>query len=172
MRHPLRLFLLALAATAMIATGCAKKAPAPVQAPPTPAPAPAPAPTPAPPETSSAPAPAPSASISDLKTVYFALDSWALDDAAKATLDGDAKVLRDNGGMAVKVEGNTDERGTVEYNISLGQKRADAVKDYLVGAGVAASRLSTISYGKERPAVDGHDESAWSRNRRAEFSKP
>ncbi len=167
-----RMLVVALAATAVLATGCAKKPPAPATAPPAPAAAPAPQPTATPPPAeSTAPAPA-AATIADLHTVYFALDSWSLDDAAKATLDANAKVLRDNASMNTRIEGNCDERGTVEYNMSLGQKRADAVKDYLVGAGVAASRLSTISYGKERPAVEGHDEASWSKNRRCEFSKP
>jgi peptidoglycan-associated lipoprotein len=160
----------AIAATLMM-TGCAKKAPAPVPAPPaptTPAPpaTPPPVPTPTPPAT-----PPSTVTASDLKTVYFALDSYALDDAARAALDADAKLVRDHD-LTVRVEGHCDERGTVEYNMSLGEKRADSVRDYLVGAGVNAARLTTISYGKERPALDGHDESAWSKNRRVEFSKP
>jgi peptidoglycan-associated lipoprotein len=173
MRNALvRTFVVALAAGAIFASGCAKKPPAPAPAPPAPIhEPPAPTPTPKPVETP-APVAAPAATVGDMKTVYFALDSWALDDAAKATLDTDAKLLRDNSALNVRVEGNCDERGTVEYNISLGQKRADAVRDYLVGAGVTAGRLTTISYGKERPAVDGHDEAAWAKNRRAEFSKP
>lgn len=168
-------FVLGLAAVAIFAPGCAKKGPAVMPAPPadttpvpsTPAQPSAPAPAPAP-----APSPATSLTVGDLRTVYFALDSWTLDEAAHAVLDFDAKLLRDNAGMVVRVEGHCDERGTVEYNISLGQKRADAVRDYLVGAGVAENRLSTLSYGKERPAVDGHDDAAWAKNRRAEFSKP
>jgi peptidoglycan-associated lipoprotein len=176
MRHlTIRTAVLAFAAVALLASGCAKKGPAVPPAPPAPAPStstpqvpvPATDTTPAP----VTPAPA-TATVSDLRTVYFELDSWSLDEAAHAALDNNAKVLRDNAGMNVRVEGHCDERGTVEYNISLGQKRADSVRDYLVGAGVAVNRLSTISYGKERPASDGHDEAAWSRNRRVEFSKP
>jgi len=168
------LIAIALVAGALALAGCAKKAPAPAPAPPAPAPAPAPTPTPTPtPPPPPPPAPAaPTTTVADLKTVYFALDSWALDDATRATLDANARILRDNTAITVRVEGHCDERGTVEYNMSLGQKRADAVRDYLVGAGVAQNRVSTISYGKERPAVEGHDESAWSKNRRAEFSKP
>jgi peptidoglycan-associated lipoprotein len=67
------------------------------------------------------------------------------------------------------LEGHCDERGTVEYNLSLGEKRAKAVKDYLVGLGISADRLSIISYGKERPADPGHNEEAWAKNRRVEF---
>ena len=170
--HTVRFLLIAAAALGLFAAACAKKAPAPLPAPPaattpppvTPPPAPAPTPAPAP--------VTPPVTVGDLKTVYFALDSYSLDDAAHAVLDADAKLLRDNPGMNVRIEGNCDERGTVEYNISLGQKRADAVRDYLVAAGVPANRLATISYGKERPAVEGHDEAAWAKNRRAEFAQP
>ena len=112
------------------------------------------------------------ATVGDLKTVYFPLDSYSLDDASRTVLDANARLLRDHADFSVRIEGHCDERGTVEYNMSLGEKRADAVRDYLVAAGVPASRLATISYGKERPVADGHDESAWSKNRRAEFSKP
>jgi peptidoglycan-associated lipoprotein len=166
--------VLSIAVLALVVAGCAKKAPAPPPAPPTqttPAPTPTPTPTPAPtPE--STPAPAPAVSVSDLRTVYFPLDSYSLDDASRAVLDANAKLLRDRGDLSVRIEGHCDERGTVEYNMSLGEKRADTVRDYLVAAGVPAARLATISYGKERPAVDGHDEAAWSKNRRAEFTKP
>lgn len=166
----------AFAALALPLTGCAKKkAPVPPPAPPAPAPVtPAPAPAPAP-EATPAPAPAPApapVTAADLKTVYFALDSWVLDDGARAALDANAKMLREHADLAVRIEGHCDERGTVEYNLSLGEKRAGAVKDYLAAAGVEAARLSTISYGKERPVAEGHDEAAWSKNRRAEFSKP
>lgn len=169
-----RIFVLGLVVTALALAGCAKKAPAPVPAPPaptpattTPAPTPTPTPTPAPSTTT-----APAATVADLRIVYFALDSYSLDDAARGVLDANAKMLRDTPDLRVRIEGHCDERGTVEYNMSLGQKRAEAVRDYLVGAGVVADHLATISYGKERPAVDGHDEAAWSKNRRAEFAKP
>jgi peptidoglycan-associated lipoprotein len=164
--------VLSIAALALAATGCAKKTPAPPAPPPTqqePAPTPTPTPTPTP---APAPTPAPSVAVSDMRTIYFPLDSYSLDDASRAALDANAKLLRDHADLSVRVEGHADERGTVEYNMSLGEKRADSVRDYLVAAGVSASRLSTISYGKERPAVDGHDEVAWSKNRRVEFMKP
>jgi len=169
----LRTTLLSLVLVALVAAGCAKHAPVPLPAPPAPAPK---VETPAPKVETPAPkveTPATvTATVTDLKTVYFALDAYALDDGARATLDANARMLRDNPKLAVRVEGNADERGTTEYNMQLGQKRAEAVRDYLVGAGVPAAQLSTISYGKERPAVDGHDESAWSKNRRADFGKP
>jgi len=165
---------IAILAAGLALAGCAKKAPAPAPAPPAPAAqqTPVPVPTPTPPPAPAAAPVAPKTTVADLKTVYFALDSWTLDDATRATLDANARILRDNTALNVRIEGHCDERGTVEYNMSLGEKRADAVRDYLVGAGVAATRLTTISYGKERPAVEGHDEAAWSKNRRAEFSQP
>jgi peptidoglycan-associated lipoprotein len=99
--------------------------------------------------------------------VFFAYDSSVLTGEAQSTLDRQAAWLKQNGNTNVTLEGHCDERGTREYNIALGERRANAAKDYLVSAGVPESRISTISYGKERPAVTGHDESAWSQNRRA-----
>ncbi|MCC6349142.1 MAG: peptidoglycan-associated lipoprotein Pal [Candidatus Eisenbacteria bacterium] len=168
---PIRFAALALMAAALLAAGCAKKT-TPVQTAPvppstTPAPTPStPAPVPTPPAPST-----PAASISDLATVHFALDSSALDDAARAILDRNARLLRDNADWTVTIAGNCDERGTVEYNQALGERRALAVRDYLIAAGVPDSRLKTISYGKEMPVDDGHDEAAWAKNRRADFSR-
>jgi peptidoglycan-associated lipoprotein len=173
MRHtPIRILMLAFVALALSAAGCAKKT-TPVQTPPAP---PAPAtttPTPAPAtETPAPPTPTmPTASFSELGTVYFALDSYALDDANRAVLDQNAKLLRDNASWTATIAGHCDERGTVEYNQALGEKRANSVREYLVAAGVPESRLKTVSYGKEMPAVEGHDESAWAKNRRAEFTR-
>ena len=165
--------VLSTAMLALTAVGCAKKAPAPPPAPPTEqTPVPAPVSTPTTTGTTPTPASTPTVTVSDLKTVYFPLDSYSLDDASRAVLDANARLLRDRPDLTVRIEGHCDERGTVEYNMSLGEKRADSVRDYLVAAGVSQSRLSTISYGKERPMVDGHDEATWSKNRRAEFSKP
>jgi len=142
-------------------------APAPQQivetpvVPPTPAPAPAPvAPTPPPP---AAPAPPP------LKDVFFDFDRSAIRNEQKAALNDNAGWLKANSGAKIILEGHCDERGTAEYNLALGERRAKAVKDYLVGVGIAPDRISTISYGKERPFVLGHDESAWKWNRRAHF---
>jgi peptidoglycan-associated lipoprotein len=104
-----------------------------------------------------------------LQTVYFDYDKSDLLDATRATLQSNAEWLRANPGRTVRIEGHCDERGTVEYNLALGQRRAASVKDYLVGLGIQPSRLTTISYGKERPADPGHDEAAHSKNRRAEF---
>jgi peptidoglycan-associated lipoprotein len=82
-------------------------------------------------------------------------------------LDQDAKLLRGHAEMQITIEGHCDERGTVEYNQALGERRAQAARDYLVAAGVASPRIQVVSYGKERPFDDGHDEAAWSKNRRA-----
>lgn len=99
--------------------------------------------------------------------IYFALDSSELDSTGQAIVDKFAKYLTANPVTKVRIEGNTDERGTREYNVSLGERRANAVLSALRTKGVAANQLSVISYGEERPAAPGHDESAWSQNRRA-----
>ena len=105
----------------------------------------------------------------ELKTVYFAYDSYKLTGDARNVLKNSAKWLKDNGSATIQVEGHCDERGTTEYNLALGERRANAAKDYLVRLGVDASRVSIISYGEERPVDPGHDETAWSKNRRAAF---
>lgn len=99
--------------------------------------------------------------------VFFGYDSSVLTVEAQQTLDRQALWLRDNPGVKASVEGHCDERGTREYNLALGERRANAAKNYLVAAGVPASRLSVISYGKERPAVLGSTPAAWAENRRA-----
>jgi peptidoglycan-associated lipoprotein len=170
--------LLVLVAAMVAMTGCAKKAkeapPAPPTPPPAAAPAPTPTPTPAPaPPPTPAPAPAPPALQSaDLKPVFFDYDAYTLSAEGRAVLDGNARLLRDNPTVKLVLEGHCDERGTAEYNQALGERRAQAARDYLVNAGIDASRLSVISYGKERPFATGHDEAAWAQNRRAEFSIP
>jgi peptidoglycan-associated lipoprotein len=104
-----------------------------------------------------------------LKDAFFSYDDYSLSPDARSVLAGDAAHLKEMGGLRVTIEGHCDERGTVEYNLALGQRRADAARKYLVDLGIDAGRLSTISYGKERPFAPGHDESAWSQNRRAHF---
>jgi len=108
--------------------------------------------------------------IASLKTVYFDFDKYNLRDDARRTLERNAEILKEHPDVSVVIEGNCDERGTNEYNLALGENRANAVRDYLTRIGIDASRLSTISYGEERPVAMGHDEAAWSQNRRAEFS--
>lgn len=107
--------------------------------------------------------------IPELSSIYFAYDSFQIASESKAALDGHAAWLKAHSNRKVQIEGHTDERGTTEYNLALGDRRAGAVRDYLVSKGVPASQLSTISFGEERPAVQGSDEAAWSKNRRAEF---
>lgn len=98
--------------------------------------------------------------------VFFGYDEHNLNDEARATVSKQAEWLQQYPNVNVTVEGHCDERGTREYNLALGERRASAVKNYLIALGVDANRLQTISYGKERPAVPGSDPSAWSQNRR------
>jgi peptidoglycan-associated lipoprotein len=97
--------------------------------------------------------------------VYFDLDSYTLRADAKPVLDAQANWLRRWNAVRVRIEGNCDERGTREYNFALGARRANAVRDYLISKGIAAARIETISYGKERPLDPGSTEEAWARNR-------
>ena len=101
--------------------------------------------------------------------VYFDFDSFVIRDEFKPMLDAYAKVLAANRPRKLVVEGHTDERGGSEYNLALGQKRAEAVVKSLELLGVGANQLEAVSFGKERPAVPGHDEAAWAKNRRAEL---
>jgi peptidoglycan-associated lipoprotein len=98
--------------------------------------------------------------------VFFNFDKFDLEAQARETLDGQAAWLKQYPNVTVRVEGHCDERGTREYNLALGQRRAAAVRDYLVAMGVSASRIEVISYGKERPEVVGSNEEAWTQNRR------
>ena len=99
--------------------------------------------------------------------VFYEYDSSALTAEARATLEKQAAWMKKFGGVSVTVEGHCDERGTREYNLALGESRANAAKDYLVALGINPARVKTISYGKERPAAIGHNETAWAQNRRA-----
>ncbi len=106
---------------------------------------------------------------SPLKDVFYDFDKSNIRDDQKAALNDDVAWLKSNASAKILVEGHCDERGTAEYNLALGERRAKSTKDYLIAAGIPADRVSTISYGKERPFVLGHDESAWKWNRRAHF---
>jgi peptidoglycan-associated lipoprotein len=119
-------------------------------------------------ETPVRPAPAAPAA-SPLKDVFFDFDKSNIREDQKAALAENVAWLRVNATAKITIEGHCDERGTAEYNLGLGERRAKAVKDYLVAAGIPAERIATISYGKERPFVLGHDESAWKWNRRGHF---
>jgi peptidoglycan-associated lipoprotein len=186
----MRSFALLIASAALAtALGCGKKTP-PV-ARPMPPPPPAntagtvPSRPPAPPEPAREPVAVPpepvrddaisSASLDDLnknsplKPVYFELDSFEVSAANQKALDENAALLKRYTSWAVTIEGHCDERGTAEYNLALGERRAIAARAYLVSLGVAADRLRTVSYGKEFPFDPGHDETAFAKNRRAHF---
>lgn len=153
-----------------LAAGCARKS---LQAPPT-----SPGPRETPPSANEReqlpPSPVTSgpesATTEALLPVFFSYDSWGLDEAARAALDRNAKLLRKRDPVSVVVEGHCDERGTVEYNQALGERRARAAAEYLEAAGVARARIEVVSWGKERPFDDGHTEASWSANRRAHLT--
>jgi peptidoglycan-associated lipoprotein len=100
-------------------------------------------------------------------TIHFALDQYDIDAQDRAILDSQAQWLARNPGVNVTIEGHCDERGTREYNLALGDRRANAAKNYLAARGVNPARITTISYGKERPIALGSDEASWAQNRRA-----
>ena len=103
------------------------------------------------------------------KTVYFDFDNYNIRSSQRDIIAHNANVLEAYPGVKVLIVGNCDERGTIEYNLALGDKRANAVKEYLRNYGINGDRLSTLSYGEEQPADAGHTEEAWAKNRRAEF---
>ncbi len=173
----------AIAASLALGACSAKKPPAARPLPPpaaatTPAPPPAPAPVqespivtaPAVPED-----PMASRTVDDLnrdspmRPAFFEYDSAELSADARAALDANAAVLKKYPTWAVTIEGHCDERGTAEYNLALGERRAVAAQAYLTSLGIAADRLKTVSYGKEFPFDPGHDEAAYAKNRRAHF---
>lgn len=105
----------------------------------------------------------------ELQKIYFEFDSSALSQTSREVLGKTADYLLRNSSVKVRIEGNCDERGSDEYNLALGERRAKAAQEYLVTLGVAADRIGTISYGLEKPADSGHTEEAWAKNRRDEF---
>lgn len=110
-----------------------------------------------------------SGKISGLETVFFDYDKAALNSNSKKTIASNAQWLKANPKVNMQIEGHCDNRGSIEYNLSLGERRAQAVKSYMVSTGIPAARLNVISYGKEKPLVSGDSESAFSKNRRANF---
>jgi len=181
-----------IVASILAVVGCAKRpalsqasAPAPTGAPQSvappppaapvqeaPAAAPAPAPVPPPPAVEAAKPPAPPKDFADtanLKDIHFDLDKSNIRPDAARILEANAAWLRSNSNMLVLVEGHCDERGTNEYNLVLGERRARATMNYLVGQGIAQDRLSMVSYGEERPLCTEHNEACWAKNRRAHF---
>ena len=117
------------------------------------------------------PVPSEFAPVADLRDIHFAFDKHDVRAGDAKILDANAAWLKANARDLLLIEGHCDERGTNEYNLALGERRANAVKRYLVDLGVPGNNLRTVSFGEERPAVQGHDESAWKYNRRADFTK-
>lgn len=107
-----------------------------------------------------------------VEDVFFAFDQYDLDDVSMGVLARNARILKEHPDVVILVEGHCDERGTVQYNLGLGEKRAKAVRDYLVSLGVSSSRLRVTSYGESRPFALGSNEQAWAQNRRAHFARP
>lgn len=184
-----KIALVLLAATLVAGTACARRRAAPATQP-----APPPAVMPAPPAatgvsggvqpvTDAQPVPTPALaedridnrSLDDLnrdsplRPAFFPLDSADLDDAGRTVVAANGDVLKKFPSWVVTVEGHCDERGTAEYNLALGERRAAAVKTYLVSLGIAPERVRTVSYGKEFPFDTGHSDNAWAQNRRAHF---
>ncbi len=106
---------------------------------------------------------------SPLKPVFYSLDAAEVDAEGQKVLQANADLLRRYGTWQISIEGHCDERGTAEYNLALGERRAIAARNYLVSLGIPAERVKTVSYGKEFPFDPGHSEEAWSKNRRAHF---
>jgi len=121
------------------------------------------------PSRSSLQTPSESADWLTLEDVHFDYDRYSLRPDAKDLVARHAKVLLEHPDLTIRIEGHCDERGTVEYNLALGERRAQAVLDYLVAYGIPRDRISIVTYGEERPLDSGHDETAWAKNRRAAF---
>jgi peptidoglycan-associated lipoprotein len=186
MTHLVRPIALILTTVSLVVSGaCGKKSPPVTRPMPPPATTPGQTTNPVPPEPVNEPTIVPpepvrddaiaSASLDDLnrnsllKPVMFELDSSELSSGALKALEENAAVLKKYGTWAVTIEGHCDERGTTEYNLALGERRAVAARAHLVSLGISADRLRTVSYGKEFPFDPGHDETAYSKNRRAHF---
>jgi len=107
--------------------------------------------------------------LSQKRTIYFDYDQDTIKDEYKATVEAHAKYLQSNRQLKVILQGNTDERGTREYNIALGQRRADAVKKLMILLGASEIQIETVSFGKEKPRREGHDEASWAENRRVDI---
>ena len=173
---------------AFLLAACSTTPPAPTAASTSPAPASAPAPAAAPAAMQPAsvpPAPAaavpaktlpayldPTSAISTNRSVYFDYDDYAIKSEYSPLIETHGKYLASNPSLSIKIEGNADERGGAEYNLALGQKRAEVVRRALKLYGVSDSQMEAISWGKEKPKAPGHDESAWAQNRRADLVYP
>jgi peptidoglycan-associated lipoprotein len=171
--------LVLMALALLLSLGCAKKKVTPTgELPSAPATSRTPAEEVTEPEVKTQETPAPveeeleagiAAAASKLRDVFFAFDDYSLTEESRDILASDGKVLAQTAKLRIVIEGHCDERGTVEYNLALGEKRAMSAKNYLVNYGIEPSRISIVSYGKERPFDAGHDEEAWAKNRRAHF---
>jgi len=165
--------LVLLAASSLALGACKKKAPA--APPPTPQAAPSeptrtPPSTPAPVDNSAElAAKVAAARAAVLSTIYFDYDADELRDDARASLDEKIRILNANPGLRIRISGHCDDRGSDEYNIALGRRRSETAKRYLTDRGIDASRIETVTFGRERPAVMGSSEDAWAKNRRDEF---
>jgi len=181
MRTPFRTFAAILALVLVAACGGRQEPeapapePAPEPAPPPPAPAPEPAPAPAPPpppaeDPAAAAARMTAAVLTEVRSmVHFDFDKSDIRPEDRGTLDLKASILSTNGGIRLRISGHADERGSDEYNLALGTRRATAVKTYLANKGIDGGRMEVVSYGEEQPIATGHDEDSWFQNRRAEF---
>jgi peptidoglycan-associated lipoprotein len=157
-------------AAAMATLGCSSRKQVQTETPPSPPPSTETTETPPPP-------PPPSTETTTettdtgagLQDAFFDYDEAAIRADAKAALESNARHLERSANANVIIEGHCDERGSVEYNLALGERRARAAKEFLTSYGIPANRMTTISYGKERPFAQGHDEAAWAQNRRAHF---
>ena len=185
MKH--RYAVLAVVVLLALGSGCAKKQP-PVARPTTPPPGSSsvdPNRPPSPPQPVAEPQPVPPEPLAEdtlasrdideinknspFQPVFFRFDSSEIDTTAQQSLNANAEILKKYPSWVITIEGHADERGTAEYNLALGERRAVAARTYLVSLGVPADRLRTVSYGKEFPFDPGHDEAAWANNRRAQF---
>ncbi|MRR33434.1 peptidoglycan-associated lipoprotein Pal [bacterium] len=180
MRKNITWILLVLCCGAFAVAGCAKKetvkkdeTPAPPAAATTetaqPAPVPAPVPVAQEPVVKEEVVKSTGEALQPFETIYFDLDSYVLRQDARDILAKNAQWMLKNPAEKVRLEGNCDERGSDEYNLALGEKRAKAALSYLLTLGVNQASVSTISYGKEKPVDPGHDEAAWAKNRRVDF---
>ncbi|HKI60806.1 MAG TPA: peptidoglycan-associated lipoprotein Pal [Mariprofundaceae bacterium] len=149
----IKIGMVALASAALLFAGCAKKETVSAE----------------PAKPAQKMEPVKSVSKPSTNSVYFAFDSAELDASAQATLDGYAAWLNANRNADIKIEGNCDQRGSREYNLALGQERADSVKNYLSAHGVSSSRVDTVSFGEERPVCKGTGEACWAQNRHADI---
>ncbi len=161
-------------AAAPAPTGTASTAATPPQpSAPTPAPpsavSPAPTPAPAAPATTARPAVRDFAAVPELQDIYFDFDKYDIRTADAKTFDANAAWLKSNPNHLVLIEGHADERGTNEYNLALGERRAKSTMNYLVSQGVQANRITIINYGEERPVCTEHTEACWAKNRRSHF---